>query len=132
MLRKYFLILILLLSAAGAVTPVQPDDTHYNQQDYLRQISANYAWALSTGNANTVKIAVLDSGVDSGHEDLNVLSGWNFVSNPSDNNSEPNPASSQISYHGTAVAGIAAAIGNNGKGTAGIAWNAEILPVRVI
>jgi hypothetical protein len=133
MWRKYFLILILLLYAAGAaVTPVTPNEQLYEQQDYLRQISANYAWALSTGNAYTVTIAILDSGVYSSHEDLNVLSGWNFVSNPPDSNSEPDPTSSQISYHGTAVAGIAAAIGNNGKGTAGIAWNAKILPVRVI
>ncbi|GBR73062.1 hypothetical protein NO1_0514 [Candidatus Termititenax aidoneus] len=130
MLRKYFLLLFLLLTAAGAaVASVLPNDEYYPQQDYLWQISANYAWALSTGTY-TVKIAVVDSGVQSDHPDLSVLPGWDFVDN--DDTANPDPFSSSIYYHGTAVAGIAAAKGNNGIGTTGVAWNAEIIPVKVL
>jgi subtilisin family serine protease len=73
-----------------------------------------------------VTIAVIDSGVQATHPDLagRVLAGYDFINNdadPSDDNG-----------HGTAVAGVAAAQGNDGIGIAGAAWNVAILPVKTM
>src|SRR3954470_20161369 len=74
-----------------------------------------------------VTVGVVDSGVDLAHPDLkaNLLSsGHDYVdgdNTPSDQNG-----------HGTHVAGIIGAVGNNGIGVAGIDWKASILPVRVL
>src|SRR3954454_8643363 len=74
-----------------------------------------------------VTVGVVDSGVDLVHPDLkaNLLSGGHdYVdgdNTPSDQNG-----------HGTHVAGIIGAVGNNGIGVAGIDWKASILPVRVL
>ena len=80
-----------------------------------------------------VTIAIVDSGMEIGHEDLkdNVLAGksWNFANNTND----PSPASNQAEGdHGTAVAGIAAARGWNGKGTRGLAPFASLVAYPVI
>lgn len=72
-------------------------------------------------------IGILDTGVNPNHPDLSgkVLSGYDFVNN--DNNPMDDDG------HGTHVAGIAAAHGNNGTGVVGVAWgsNVKILPVKV-
>ncbi|MFX6808020.1 S8 family serine peptidase, partial [Acinetobacter baumannii] len=61
------------------------------------------------------------------HEDLaaNIVAGYNFVNN----NSDPTPASS-TETHGTSVAGCVAAVGNNGIGVSGAAWNEKIMPLK--
>ena len=105
---------------------VTPNDTYYSSnQWHLPKIGAPAAWDVTTGAA-AVKIAVVDSGVQANHPDLGgrVLAGYDFINNdadPSDDNG-----------HGTAVAGVAAATGNNGSGVAGVAWNVAILPVKVL
>lgn len=68
---------------------------------------------------------MLDSGVDLEHPDLagKVLPGYNFY----DNNCDVR----DVSGHGTAVAGVAAAATNNSVGVAAIGWHCSILPVRV-
>ncbi|TWT45521.1 Thermophilic serine proteinase precursor [Phycisphaerae bacterium RAS1] len=82
-------------------------------------------WDYTTGAA-TVTIAIVDTGVQADHPDLagKVLPGWNTYNNNSDT-TDPHG-------HGTFVAGVAAAIGNNGVGVAGMNWNARILPVRCV
>ncbi len=75
-----------------------------------------------------VTIAIIDSGMEIGHEDLkdNVVAGksWNF----DDNTTDPSPAPNQTKMdHGTAVAGIAGARGWNGKGARGIAPFASLV-----
>src|SRR5690242_5557982 len=89
----------------------------------LPKINAATAWNTSTGAGITV--AVLDSGVQSNHPDLqaNLVPGWNIW----DNNSNTN----DVNGHGTAVAGTIAAIGNNGIGVVGVAYRAKIMPVRM-
>jgi subtilisin family serine protease len=104
---------------------VIPNDPGWSSQYGLVAIRAPQGWALSTGSSS-VTIAVLDSGVDLGHPDLagKVAAGYDFVNN--DNTPQDDFG------HGTHVAGIAAAQGNNGLGVAGVSWGAQIMPVKVL
>lgn len=88
------------------------------------------AWAISMGNTS-IKIAVLDEGVDLTHPDLqaNLLQGYDAISmtaNPGDG-APYNP----LFAHGTNCAGIIAAVANNGIGVAGVAPNCKIIPVKI-
>lgn len=114
----------------GAFTILgRPDDPAFGNQVGLSNISATNAWDLETGSS-TIRIAVLDSGVNGLHEDLfgKVVEGYDFVNDRAiGRNSD-----SDDHGHGTAVASVAAAVGNNGRGLAGMAWNVEIIPIKVI
>jgi hypothetical protein len=72
-----------------------------------------------------LKIAILDTGVDLDHPEFagRLLPGFNFINNT--------PNVDDDNGHGTAVAGLAAAEGNNNEGMAGIAWQAQLLPYKV-
>jgi len=98
-------------------------DPSFNRSWALPIIDAPTAWDISTGDGITV--AVLDTGVDSTHPDLaaNMLPGWNMF--------DDNDDTSDVHNHGTWVAGTIAAAANNGAGSAGVAWSAEIMPVRI-
>ena len=102
-----------------------PNDPNLSKQWAHVTIHSTAAWDYTTGS-NTVTIAIIDTGVDEGHDDLagKLVAGHDFVdddSNPHDTNG-----------HGTHVAGIAAAATNNGLGIAGMNWAAKIMPVRVL
>jgi len=106
-------------------TAVPNDELWPMQRDgVFRQQHLNEAWSASTGVG--VTIAIIDSGVDANHPDLagRVLPGYDFVNNDTN--------ASDDFGHGTAVAGIAAAKANNSIGIAGVAYNARILPVKVL
>jgi RHS repeat-associated protein len=136
---------------------VTPNDTRFAEQWALRNtgssggqvgadISALPSWQITTGSTNTI-IGVVDSGIDFTHPDLihnqwtnsgerdngrdddrngfvDDLHGWDWVA-----------ASNMIKDeqgHGTGVAGIIAAEGNNGAGTAGVMWRASLMSLRVL
>ncbi|EFO79910.1 peptidase S8 and S53 subtilisin kexin sedolisin [Oscillochloris trichoides DG-6] len=101
-----------------------PNDTVLAQQWALNNIQAFDAWDISTGSA--IVIAVLDTGVDANHIDLQgqVISGFNAFTGGNDTNDD--------NGHGTAVAGLIAANTNNGEGVAGICWGCKILPIKVL
>lgn len=100
-----------------------PSDTYFGNAWHLPMIAAPAAWDLATGSGIT--IAILDGGVESTHPDLaaHIVPGWNFYDNTSN--------TADVNGHGTKVAGVAAAIGNNGQGVTGAAWNAKIMPMRI-
>lgn len=124
------------LEATGAVefaepdyllAPVDtvPDDPGFAQQWHHTNIRTPAAWDTTTGSSSVI-VAVLDTGVQKDHPDLAgnlMLPGFNTVDNTT--NTDP------IATHGTMTAGCVGAVGNNGKGVAGVAWTVKILPVRV-
>jgi hypothetical protein len=101
-----------------------PNDQFFSSQWHLPKIGAPAAWDITQGSASAV-IAILDSGVDPTHPELaaKLVPGFNFVSQST--------STRDWNGHGTAVAGAAAAIGNNTAGVAGIAWQNKIMPVVV-
>jgi subtilisin family serine protease len=103
---------------------VTPSDPWYPNEWYLPKIAAPAAWSSTTGSQSIV-IAILDTGVDSTHPDLQnqIVPGWNVYNNNSD--------TSDVGSHGTGVAGTVAASSNNGIGIASACWACKIMPVRV-
>ncbi len=98
-----------LLPAASSV----PDDPQYSSQWYHQTINSPGAWSYTTGNTS-ILVAVCDTGIDSTHPDLapNLsLPGYNVV----DQTTNTNP----IAPHGTEVAVVIGAVGNNDLGVAG-------------
>ena len=87
--------------------------------------NAEAAWDLSYGDPSVI-VAIVDSGVDIYHEDLNCMAGYDFGdgdTNPMDDSRSPG--------HGTCCAGVAAAVAGNGTGVAGAAGNCTIMPLKV-
>lgn len=137
-------------------TPNDPGYQWGQQWHYLAPATAPgganlpAAWDSSTGSG--VVVAVIDTGYRP-HADLaaNLLPGYNFATNPN-RVTDPAPGPGALdpgdwetaglcasgslahdsSWHGTHVAGTIAAITNNGVGGAGVAYNAKVLPVRVL
>ncbi len=132
-----------LAAAAAAValtaTPASaaPNDPLYAKQYGPQQVHAEQAWATSTG-AGAV-IAVVDTGVDLSHEDLQgqLVPGATFSgcaqTGPCGNGDYRGPDGvNNGDEHGTHVSGIAAAATGNGVGIAGVARNAKVMPVKVL
>lgn len=103
-----------------------PNDQHFGLQWNLKNtgqfggtpgadIKATFAWDKTTGNSAVI-LGFIDTGVEAGHPDFKDSSGQSRVSGDSQ----------FFTDHGTQVAGIAAATGNNGIGIAGIDWKAAI------
>lgn len=130
-----------------------PNDPEYNVDLRFTNMNASAAWDITTGTRTgdpTVDpvIVVLDTGVDIAHEDLaaNIFTnpfeidgdgvdndnngfiddahGWDFMENDNDVD--------DVQGHGSHVAGIIGAVGNNGLGITGVAWNTTLLPIKVL
>jgi thermitase len=92
-------------------------------------IDAPEAWDVTTGDPS-VTIAIVDSGIDLLHPDLapNLVAGYDYGVDDSDPSPEP---LADPPDHGTHVAGIAAAAGDNGEGVAGVSWSSRLQPLKV-
>lgn len=114
--------LLAVLLAWPLPARAQTDDPLYSQQWGLHAIGAADAWEVSRGEG--VIIAVIDTGVDLDHPDLEqkLIQGFSLVDDagPQDRHG-----------HGTLIAGIAGAATANGEGIASVAPDARILPARV-
>ncbi len=135
---------------------VEPNDTFYSELWYLPQISVDQAWENTQG-LDSIVVAVLDAGIDLDHADLvgNIwtnpgeitdngldddgngfvddVHGWDFVDD--DNSPVPDVNSGSLPEaisHGTVVAGIIGATGNNHQGTVGLNWQVQIMPLRML
>jgi subtilisin family serine protease len=119
-------------------SPARPDDPLFANQWHLENrgragglagadAKVVEAWTRTTGTRK-VTIAVVDDGVDLGHEEFRgrgkQASGWNFQ----DRNDDPSALPDH--RHGTACAGLATALANNGRGVCGVAPGCRLLPVR--
>lgn len=104
---------------------VVPNDQYYTYQYAHKRIGSEPAWNVSKGST-AVKVAVVDSGMDYTHPDLKdrYAGGYDFV------NEDASPADDM--GHGTHVAGIIAATGNNGVGVTGVGWYTKILAVKAL
>ena len=102
---------------------LEPDDYDPDYLWHLENIQAPEGWYITQGSPSKA-IAILDSGVDYTHPDLDgkVVPGWDFISG------DPDPMDE--SGHGTWVAGAAAATTDNGEGIAAVAWQPKILAMR--
>lgn len=102
-----------------------PNDPGYSQQWGWTKIQAPQAWDVTMGSTSVV-IAIVDTGIQRNHPDLDakIVAGWDFVGN--DN------AADDGNGHGTHVAGTAAAETNNSTGGAGLCPNCKLMPVRVL
>ena len=112
-----------------------PNDTYFSKQWHLTQINAQYAWDTETGANKDVRIAIVDTGVDLTHPDLNVLSnlGKDYIGNTGGGpNTSQNGNDHEGVPHGTACAGLAAAKTNNGMGVSASCWGCPIIPIRLI
>jgi subtilisin family serine protease len=102
-----------------------PNDRYYDKQWGLDMTALNYAWNEETGD-NSIRIAVIDTGVDTNHPDLtrriDTENAYNFTEDGMEDNHG----------HGTHVAGIIAALTDNNRGVAGVSWSGEILPIKAL
>ncbi len=104
-----------------------PNDPLYGSQWHLPLIRLPQAWAQTTGE-KSVRIAVLDTGVDLKHPDLLANLDTDYAYNFVDDNDDVQ----DLSGHGTHVAGILGAVSNNSQGIAGVMWDVSILPIKVM
>jgi subtilisin family serine protease len=124
-----------------------PNDSRYESLYGLKKMRLPLAWDITTGSRSVI-VAVVDSGIDYTHDDLqnNIVvntreipgngidddgngyiddvRGYDFV----DQDADP----MDINGHGTHCAGVIGAQGNNGLGVVGVNWNVGLLPVRVL
>jgi subtilisin family serine protease len=130
-----------------------PNDPEISRQWGLAKMKVREAWDITQGRPEVI-VAVIDTGVDYLHPDLrdNIwintaelnglpgvdddgngyiddIRGWDFVGNDA-NNPKPSNDPMDVYGHGTHVAGIIAATGNNGVGIAGINWQAKIMVLK--
>ena len=132
-----------MADVAGPTLPDATTDPDYAKQWHLAAVHAPEAWAhlktptaehpqgLPPGGSRDVIVAVIDTGIDMTHPDLSAnlwtnsadgSHGYNAITgtnDPTDDNG-----------HGTHVAGIIAAQGNNAKGGVGIAYNVQVMAIK--
>ena len=115
-----------------------PNDPDYSSYQYAPQITnTEAAWDVTTGSPS-ITVAEIDTGINENHVDFGTPSSkfvagyrWVAESGQTADTSITVGTNSDDVGHGTHVAGIIGAVGNNGKGIAGVAWGSKIMPLKV-
>jgi len=123
---------------------VVPNDNLYPAMWHLPPINMPSAWDIEKGTGTRVTVAVIDTGIYL-HPDLvgRVVTGYDMISDANvamdgdgRDNDPTDPGGDfpqgRSSWHGTHCAGTIGATTDNSTGVAGINWNAQIVPVRVL
>jgi len=110
----------------STITWHAPNDPLYGVQPHHVLIDSPSAWAVPHGTGDRSRMAVIDNGCDTAHEDLapRIVGQYNF----------DHPGSAVdvgLNGHGTRAAGIAAAQIDNGLGVAGVAGMSELVPIQI-
>jgi subtilisin family serine protease len=135
---------------------IVPNDPKFSEQWALESVRAPNAWTITTGSPD-VGVAVVGTGVDYHHPDLSSniwinteelhgepgvdddgngfvddVHGWDFAGERVSVYDDGTPDPMDRYGHGTQMAGIIAAVGDNGIGVAGVSWKTKILPLKVL
>lgn len=123
-MRRRLFPLVGLVAALALVGAAPPNDPLLSEQWHLAHVGVFEAWDAGQGQGTTV--AVVDTGVNRHHPDLRgrLTTGVDLV--------DPGTLPDDPSGHGTLVAGVVAALADNGLGGAGASPKARIMPVRVL
>ncbi|MDD5341308.1 MAG: S8 family peptidase [Patescibacteria group bacterium] len=139
-----------------------PNDSDYSKQWYLSDLQMPKVWGQETGSGSVIVAVIdsgvdishpdlhdniwvnqkeiANDGIDNDHNGyIDDLNGWDFI----ENNNNPTPkfgenclaastCTKEAILHGTLIAGVIGAVGNNGFGTVGLAWTVKIMPLRVL
>jgi len=136
------------MSTTNSFLPIEVNDPLYSSQTNITSTNIDDVWDQYTTGDGSQVIAILDTGGDYTHPDLEAntwinteelngvegydddgngyiddIRGWDFI------NLDNAPLDDNM--HGTHVAGIAGAVGNNGIGIAGAAWNVKLMHIKV-
>lgn len=158
--RVLFILALYIVSIPMMYHPnvfaLTPSDAYVSEQWYLDTIGAYSAWDIHTGTGDVV-VAILDTGIDLDHPDLeeNIwvnteeipgdgidndqngfvddVHGYDFI----DGDGSPIPDADQPAdegavSHGTVIAGIIGAVGDNEIGMAGVNWDVQLMSVRIL
>lgn len=145
-----------LFLSPSVVLALVPNDPQLNLKSGVESLQLPQAWDITQGSSDVI-VAVIDAGVDISNSDLteNIwlnpkeqsdgvdndgngliddVRGWNFVKNNGD--VRPIASAGETSRiglnHGSVIAGIIGAVGNNGVGGAGVNWRVKILPLKIL
>jgi len=136
-----------VIKSAGIVTSdpeFTPDASDQTRQWWLSKIKVPEAWLVTQGSKE-IDVAIIDTGIDGKHEDLNdgrVGSGYLTYCQVQGSTSGQclvhissvvaGGENTDDNGHGTIIAGIIGGIANNAKGIAGINWNVRLMPIKAL